>query len=907
MLAQSTGAARRPTEVATLLAIALAILPLPACGQARAGERQEMAGERDVNLAAVAKPTSSYVSPDTSLSALNDGFAPASSQDRRQGSYGNWPRRGIQWVQYEWPNRIATNKIAVYWWDDRRGVRLPKACRLLFWDGQRFLPVRNAKGLGVQGDRFNLTAFDEVRTDKLRLEIVSQDKYSTGILEWRVCDSGHSPPLPPLVHAGPDRMVALGAKTYLGGAVKVLPISNGALKYRWHRVCGPGNVAFANEKALQTTATFGSPGRYRLELTAAKGELVGCDSLTVKVFETAAQLGLESLPAGRWQLDSPLWSERIRTLIAHWIPHCIRKISDPALPEGGLNNFIEAANKLAGRPHGKHRGPEFANAWVYNTIEAICYALMLDPQGDPEIQQAQQLMRRTLQDWIPKILAAQEPDGYIQTAFTLNGWPRWSPTHRWGHEGYVAGYFLEAAIAHYLASDGKDRRLYDAARRLADCWCRHIGPPPKRAWYDGHQGMELALVRFGRFVNQMERDAAGDRYIRLAKFLLDCRGGGTAYDQSHLPVVRQYEAVGHAVRATYQYTAMAQLSRQFRDPDYISATMSLWDSLVNRKYYVTGGIGSGQTPEGFGPDYSLPHRAYCESCSSCGLLFFQHELHLLFGQARFADLYEDTLSNALLGSIDLAGRNFFYPNPLDCRRRRYPWHPVPCCVGNIPRTLLRLPQWTYSRGPAAVYVNLFVGSTVTVPDVAGTDVRVLQGTRYPWSGEVTIELQPARPARFSLAIRSPQREVSELYRAEPAGNGIEQININGERVSPPVRNGYVLISRLWQPGDRVKLQLPMPVQRVRAIRRVEACRGQVALRRGPLIYTFESADQTLDQPLPPATRLTAQWQPDLLHGLVLIGGRWPDGSQLTAIPYYARANRAGGNGQVRSTVWVREK
>ena len=189
----------------------------------------------------------------------------------------------------------------------------------------------------------------------------------------------------------------------------------------------------------------------------------------------------------------------------NWIPHCIDKISDPDLREGGINNFVDAANKLAGKPHGRHRGYVFSNAWIYNTIESICVALMIDPQGDQEIIEAQAAMRKTLEDWIPKVLAAQEEDGYIQTYFTLGGYPRWSPRHRADHEGYVAGYFLEAAIAHYLLTDKKDSRLYDAAKKLADCWCDNIGPAPKKPWYDGHQAMEIALVRFGRFVNGMRR------------------------------------------------------------------------------------------------------------------------------------------------------------------------------------------------------------------------------------------------------------------------------------------------------------------------------------------------------------------------------------------------------------------
>ena len=386
-------------------------------------------------------------------------------------------------------------------------------------------------------------------------------------------------------------------------------------------------------------------------------------TLAVKVVPPPPETHLELVDTKNYKIDSPLWNSRAKALIVNWIPHCIEKISDPDLPEGGINNFIDAANKLAGKPHGKHRGYVFSNAWVYNTIESICVALMVDPQGDREIIEAQKAMRATLDDWIPKILAAQEPDGYLQTFFTLGDRERWSPRHRGDHEGYVAGYFLEAAVAHYLMTNKTDARLYDAAKKLADCWCDNLGPPPKKPWYDGHQAMEIALVRFGRFVNEVEGDGKGDKYIELAKFLLDCRKDGHEYDQSHVPVVQQYEAVGHAVRAVYSYAGMADVAMETGDVDYQSAVMSLWDNIVNRKYYVTGGVGSGETSEGFGPDYSLRHNAYCESCSSCGEIFFQHKLNLTYHDAKYADLYEETLYNALLGLDRPGGQELLLPEP----------------------------------------------------------------------------------------------------------------------------------------------------------------------------------------------------------------------------------------------------
>ena len=866
-----------------------------------------------VNLAVVAEPSSSYVSGDTSLTALNDEYDPPNSRDRRLGSYGNWPRRATQWVQYDWGRPISTKKIDVYWWDDRRGVRLPEACRLLYWNGDDFVPVRNPSGLGVAENKYNTTTFDEVRTSRLRLEIDSNDTYSTGILEWKVYDSGKSPDFPPRVNAGVDRVVILGGKTYLNGAIKTLG-SKGTLAIAWSKLSGPGEVAFENAGGPVTTATFSRAGDYVLKLTAGKGQLSASSTLVVKAAAPPPATHLDLIDTKHYKIDNPLWNSRARALIVNWIPHCIDKISDPNLKEGGINNLNDAANKLAGKPHGPHRGYVFSNAWIYNTIESICVALMVDPQADQEIIKAQEAMKATLADWIPKILAAQEPDGYLQTAFTLSDRQRWSPQYRGDHEGYVAGYLLEAAVAHYILTNKTDARLYNAARKLADCWYDNIGPPPKKQWYDGHQAMEIAMVRFGRFVNKTEGKGKGDKYIELSKFLLDCRKDGAEYDQSHVPVVRQYEAVGHAVRAVYSYAGMADVAMETGDIDYQSAVMSLWDNIVNRKYYVTGGVGSGETSEGFGPDYSLRHNAYCESCSSCGEIFFQHKLNLTYHDARFADLYEETLYNALLGSIDLEGRNFYYQNPLDSRGPRYDWHVCPCCVGNIPRTLLMLPTWTYAGSSDGVYVNLFIGSTITVEDVAGTDVQMIQKTDYPWSGDVSLTVNPEETKRFSVRIRVPNRSVSELYAGTPQSDGITSISVNSSAISPPVDKGYAVINRRWKAGDKIDLKLPMKIQRIKAVDKIEATKGQVALRYGPLIYSAERADQDLDNVLSPESALTAEWKGDLLGGIMVIKGTWADGSVLTAIPNYARGNRYPSDendrrarGTISSSVWLKDR
>ncbi len=852
--------------------------------------------DEPINLAKVAIPTALYTSGDTKLNALNSGLTPRNSRDRERGAYGNWPNLNTQWVQYEWSKPVSTSKVDVYWWMDRGGVGAPASYRILYWDGSAFVPVANASGLGLVSDKYNTTSFDEVHTTKLRVEIVSDGTHSTGILQWKVYNSGDLPAFPPVVDAGLDRVVVLGGRTYLSGRAEWLK-PNTANLVRWSKASGPGQVTFVDAASPVTTATFSVPGEYVLTLAASgQGEKGSSD---VKVHAEAAppKQRLDVVYTTRYSIDSPLWNVRAKTLIVDWIPHCINycERTDLRQGQGGLDNFVEAAKALQGQPHARHKGYVFSNAWVHQTVESMCIALMVDPQGDPEIISAQQHMQETLERWIPIVLAAQEPDGYLQTAYTLADrkyWPeRWSPAQRGNHEGYTAGYFIESAINHYTLSNGQDLRLYKAAKKLADCWAANIGVG-KKAWFDGHQEMEQALVRFGRFVNDMEGQGRGDSYIVLAKFLLDSRRGGQEYDQSHVPPGQQYEAVGHAVRATYFYSGMADIAAETGDHDYQSAVMSLWDNMVNRKYYLTGGIGSGETSEGFGPNYSLRNEAYCESCSSCGLIFFQYKLNLAYHDAKYADLYEQTMYNALLGGVALDGKSFSYTNPL-VNTQRTVWHVCPCCVGNIPRTLLMMPTWAYVKGKDGLYVNMFVGSKIHVGKIAGTDVEMVQKTNYPWSGKVGITVNPAQSKTFSVYVRIPNRTTSKLYTETPAVSGVKSFSVNGREMKPRIEKGYAVITRDWKAGDRIDMELPMEPQRVTADNRIKADTGDVALKYGPLVYNVETADgQNIDQPLGSAP-LKAEWRPDLLGGVMVLTGTWQDGTPMTAIPNYARVNRLG--------------
>lgn len=873
----------------------LSIAMLAACCSAVRG--QSYLKESD-NLGVIAR---TRTSSETDTAAWMDTILP---ENTRRARTDRPVRLSTQWAEYRWQQPVSTREMAVYWWDFGGGVHLPQGYHIDYWNGSSYVPVKlhtvngkesSSAGISPVNKVTSKISFDEITTTRLRLTIDSTERSLPALQEWSVWKSNAGKDYAPMVIAGADRDVMTNGRTYLlgqiGAAGKVSGIS-------WAKTSGPGAVTFSAPAALTGDASFSQPGDYVLTLTARSGTESAASSLHVKVVTPPPAKRLDVLYTRRYKINSKLWNQRIKSMIVNWIPFCIDQCerTDLATGQGGIDNFIEAGKALHGEPHEKHKGYVFSNAWVHQTVEAMCEALMVDPQGDAEMIAAQQKMQQTLNRWIPIILAAQEPDGYLHTPWTLRDTSRWH--QRWSaeesrgfHEGYTAGYFIESAINHYTLTEGRDKRLYDAAKKLADCWVAHIGPG-KIAWYDGHQEMEQALVRFGRFVNDMEgHQSHGDSYIKLAKFLLDNRGGGSEYDQSHVPVQQQYEAVGHAVRATYNYSGMADVAAETGDVDYQSAVMSLWDNMVNKKYYVTGGIGSGETSEGFGGNYSLPNDAYCESCSSCGLIFFEYKMNLAYHDAKYADLYEETMYNALLGSMSLNGRDFLYTNPLDASQPRYAWHVCPCCVGNIPRTLLMIPTWTYVRGDNGIYVNLYAGSTIKVDNIAGTDVEMVQQTYYPWAGKVNITVNPVQSKKFTVYVRVPDRTTSQLYTSTPQVKGLNSLTVNGEKVTATVTKGYAAINRVWKKGDKISLDLPLKIQRITADSNIEADSGKVALRYGPLIYSVEKADNADISQAIGSKPLSLLWNEQLLDGVMTINGTWADGSPLLAIPNYARLNR----------------
>src|SRR5215831_13905348 len=442
------------------------------------------------------------------------------------------------------------------------------------------------------------------------------------------------------------------------------------------------------------------------------------------------------------------WAPRIEINRTVTIPFAFQKDEET----GRLDNFIRAAETLTGYPPANRKPPgyPFDDTDVYKVIEGASYALSV--HADPRLDEY-------VDGLIAKIAAAQEPDGYLYTARTIDPLNphAWAGAQRWmlesvnSHELYDLGHLYEAATAHYLAT-GK-RNLLDVALKTANLLANTFGPGKQVIW-PGHQITEMGLVRLYR--------VTGDRrYLDLAKFMLDSRGpdgrqgSGRQYNQSHIKVVDQSEAVGHAVRATYMYSGMADVAALTGDSSYVNAIDRLWDNVVDKKLYVTGGIGARASGEAFGPNYELPNMtAYNETCAAVGNDYWNHRLFLLHGDAKYIDVMERTLYNGLISGVSLDGKSFFYPNPLESagQHKRSPWFGVACCPGNITRFLPSLPGYVYAQQVDALYVNLFVGSTAEIKLDNGRTLKVVQQTRYPWDGAVKLIISPDRNSELTIKL-----------------------------------------------------------------------------------------------------------------------------------------------------------
>ena len=601
------------------------------------------------------------------------------------------------------------------------------------------------------------------------------------------------------------------------------------------------------------------------------------------------------------------WAPRLETVRTVTIGAAFRQSE----ATGRIRNFEIAAREATGEFCSRYA---FDDSDVYKLIEGASYALQVKPDA---------ALDGYLDTLIGRIARAQEPDGYLYTARTIDpskpmamaGKERWSNLEH-SHELYNLGHLYEAAVAHYQAT-GKQTLLAVAARS-ADLVAKTFGPGALR-YPPGHQEIELGLVKLYRVTKD-------PRHLALAKFFLDERGNPAGhklygeYSQDHKPVVEQDAAVGHSVRAAYMYSAMADVAALTNDSRYVAALDRLWADVVLRKLYLTGGIGATGAWEGFGPAYDLPNSAYAETCASIANALWNYRMFLLDQDARYIDVYERAVYNAMLSGLSLKGDTFFYPNPLLSlgQHERSPWFACACCPSNLPRFMLSIPGHAYAVSGNRLFVNLFVQGTARVAMPGGT-VTVEQQTRYPWEGDVRIRLSQAGAGRLAMFFRVPGWAMGhpvpgDLYRNLAPVRDTVTLKVNGLLVPIRLERGFAVVEREWAAGDTVDLHLPMPVRRVVAHPAVKADEGRVALERGPLVYAAEFVDnggRVTNLILADETPLSSEWRPDLLNGVVTVTGKasavklrhgatLSEPRPLTLIPYYGWAHR--GRGEM--AVWL---
>jgi DUF1680 family protein len=615
-------------------------------------------------------------------------------------------------------------------------------------------------------------------------------------------------------------------------------------------------------------------------------------------------------PFSEVKIQDNFWAPRIKTNHDVTIPIAIKQSEET----GRIDNF-----KIAGQlQEGKFCSIyPFDDTDIYKIIEAASYSLQTFPDEALELK---------IDSLIEYIAVAQEEDGYIYTNRTIGGelhpWAgakRWDLVHELSHELYNVGHLYEAAVAHYQAT-GK-RSFLDIAIKNADLLCKEFGPDGIRN-YPGHEEIEMGLVRLYRVTKEQ-------KYLDLAQFFLDIRGqegvgNPKKYDQSHIPVVEQREAVGHAVRGAYLWTGMADIAAITENKAYMEAIHSIWHDIVDKKYYINGGIGATSSGEAFGEPYELPNgSAYCETCAGVGNAKWNHRMFLMTGESKFIDVLERTMYNNIIDGVSLSGNRFFYPNPLASygQHERKAWFGCACCPPNVARFLPEMPGYIYASREGSIYVNLYVSSEASF-ELPDGELRLQQKSGFPWEGDVNISVQTTQTTPAELKLRVPgyvnnQPVPSDLYTYLNPKSNLFSVKVNGTGIRFEVdQQGYITISRNWSDGDRIEIDFPLEIQMVKAHPEVEADVGKIAFERGPLLYCAEWADNPAGQVLSLIVDTEAEFnlsKTDELGGIYKITGQakraqrtlddqitFTDSQPLELIPYHLWNNRGPGE----MSVWL---
>lgn len=617
---------------------------------------------------------------------------------------------------------------------------------------------------------------------------------------------------------------------------------------------------------------------------------------------------IKEVPFTQVHLHDDFWTPRIETNRTVSIPSAFHECE----VNGRFDNFAIAGGLMKG----EHKGDfSFDDTDPYKIIEGASYSLAVKYDAKLDAY---------LDSVITLIAAAQEPDGYLTTCVTnkcyrLSGWwgrSRWEKIN--SHELYNCGHLYEAAVAHYRAT-GK-RSLLEVAIKNADLICEVFGPNEGQKHVpSGHPIAEMALAK-------MYKVTGNQKYLDLAKYFVEETGRGTdghrlnAYSQDHMPILEQEEIVGHAVRAGYLYSGVADVASLTNDTAYFNALSRIWENMASKKLYITGGIGSRPQGEGFGPEYELHnHTAYCETCASIANVYWNHRMFLATGHAKYADVLERALYNGVISGVSLSGDKFFYDNPLESmgQHERQRWFGCACCPGNVTRFMASVPHYMYATQGDDIYVNLYIQGEAEI-ETENNHVRLVQSTSYPWEGVVKVVVNPEKDSNFALRLRIPgwaqdAPVPTDLYTfTDKAGK--YTVSVNGKSVSTKQDDGYVTIVRNWQPNDEVEIHLPMDIRQIRAHEKVEDDRGKLAIERGPIVYCLEGQDQSdktvFNKYIPEGSKFNASYHKDLLNGVVVLNGTAyeieKDGSSkevaVTAIPYSTWNNR----GADQMAVWIPE-
>ncbi len=580
------------------------------------------------------------------------------------------------------------------------------------------------------------------------------------------------------------------------------------------------------------------------------------------------------LPVQSVTIEDSFWAPKLKVYREKTIPHSWNY----------MGWELRSLQKAAGKQVEGELNGTWGEANLHKFLETIAYSLAMHPDAEVE---------RRMDEVIAMLAAAQQPDGYLHAYVTNNKKTPWDPGFLDGsHDGYVLGHMIEAAIEHSSAT-GK-RTFLDIAVKAADQAYEHFLGPNGKPGFCGHAELEMALVELYRITGKQ-------RFLELSKSFVEWRGRGVvkpagdtprAYFQDGAPLRKQLTLEGHAVRAVFFATGVADLAIEMKDGDYRLAANRFWDSTTMRRMAITGSVGPRKEHEAFGEDYELPNNGYYESCAACGLADFAQRMFLLEGRSDCIDILERVLYNAVLHGISLEGTTTYYMNPLSDRDNvRY--NSWVCCPPNLSRTLLQVGRYAYAQSDSEIFVNLYVGGHAAFKLANGT-VNLRVETEYPWDGRVSIRVEPAQAGRFAVNLRLPGW-------CEQA-----QLVVNGQAQSPPplTERGFLRLDRAWKAGDAIELRMDMPVRRIEAHPNIRDCAGKVAIQRGPIVYGIEALDNggSADVALADEPSFETERRPDLLGGITVIKSKTADGKPLVAVPFHALANR----GKSAQEVWVRQ-